>query len=343
MPPRGFVLRPPLALSPSVCKGAYFDALCVLLRMRYSSYPLGSRHGALVLGGEREKRRRGRKRKKVLCGFFFFFFSFFSPTTPAINHNHTSTKAFQRESSEYLSLLLCSFLLRFDRSSQHHRNHSPGPDRKPLTLSLFSPLSSPFVISTLRSFFSKRRVGTPTPYSFHSFLFLHPFNDKTDSMLIPKKNRKEVYKHLFKGEFKRKSMMSARAKSIAARRSAAAALSDKHVRIPPCSRDWPAPLTPAASSARLPMSIAPRRSGKMKAITRTEVDEREKGIDARRRRLFFFFLDSPSSTSSSSSSSKTKQNKKQRAFSSPRRTSTSPSTPRSRECPTCRSSSSCSP
>jgi len=140
MPPRGFVLRPPLALSPSVCKGAYFDALCVLLRMRYSSYPLGSRHGALVLGGEREKRRRGRKRKKVLCGFFFFFFSFFSPTTPAINHNHTSTKAFQRESSEYLSLLLCSFLLRFDRSSQHHRNHSPGPDRKPLTLSLFSPL-----------------------------------------------------------------------------------------------------------------------------------------------------------------------------------------------------------
>lgn len=79
MPPRGFVLRPPLALSPSVCKGAYFDALCVLLRMRYSSYPLGSRHGALVLGGEREKRRRGRKRKKVLCGFFFFFFEFFFP------------------------------------------------------------------------------------------------------------------------------------------------------------------------------------------------------------------------------------------------------------------------
>lgn len=79
MPPRGFVLRPPLALSPSVCKGAYFDALCVLLRMRYSSYPLGSRHGALVLGGEREKRRRGRKRKKVLCGFFFFFLRVFFP------------------------------------------------------------------------------------------------------------------------------------------------------------------------------------------------------------------------------------------------------------------------
>ena len=147
----------------------------------------------------------------------FFFFVVDSTTTslaPSPSLTHKSIKAtfftgsrvsvFPSRPFLRKSFIFTAPVLPVRPSSTIAITDSPRSDRIRSRSVPTLSLSLPLHLDTSRSFFPlKRRVSYsyPTLSSPSPTLLSKPLDDNTaDTMLIPKKNRKEVYKHLFKGK-----------------------------------------------------------------------------------------------------------------------------------------------
>lgn len=294
----------------------------------------------------REKKREEREKWSELR-VFFFFDDALPVTINKSNFTGSRVSVLLRVLFSSLNLFF-STPLRSDRSSIIIATARPARRSNSLTLFPLQPHSL-FLLKT-QVVFRKRRVSYSYPPLFLPLFSTSSLVDDKTACLSPRRTARRSTSTCSRVSLTGKTMMLPSEFFSIAATADQPPLSRSSAPPPdaapfPCSACHDAAGGAPVATSRIHRDAKTRRVAGADEEAKTR-DDGGNGESTRaggfRARFFFFLFNTRSHVPLLSFSSSKLQTISQRASSLPRRTSTSPSTRRSRACPTCRSSSSCS-